>query len=185
MLIKGESGSGKSTLARVISGRTLASSGLVELYGLDVKDLSFTDLNKLVGLVDGVPYIRESSVFDNLRIGSDASVDDILAIINTLGISDLPLFSVSNRRLSSSFRDLSGGELVLLQLIRVLARSPKLIILDESASPISERYRSLVIAGAMRYCPNLILISHEVPNDIQFKSFLDFTQGHIQSSSIN
>ncbi len=185
VLIKGESGSGKSTLARVISGRTLASSGLVELYGLDVKDLSFTDLNKLVGLVDGVPYIRESSVFDNLRIGSDASVDDILAIINTLGISDLPLFSVSNRRLSSSFRDLSGGELVLLQLIRVLARSPKLIILDESASPISERYRSLVIAGAMRYCPNLILISHEVPNDIQFKSFLDFTQGHIQSSSIN
>ena len=185
VLIKGESGSGKSTLARVISGRTLASSGSVQLFGLDVKGLPFADLNKLVGLVDGVPYIRESSVFDNLRIGSDASVDDILDIISNLGISDLPLFSVSNRRLSSSFRDLSGGELVLLQLIRVLARSPKLIILDESASPISERYRSLVITGAMRYCPNLVLISHEVPDDIQFKSLLDFSEGHILSSPIN
>ncbi|KZR77524.1 cysteine peptidase family C39 domain-containing protein [Prochlorococcus marinus] len=184
VLIKGESGSGKSTLARVVSGRTLASSGSVQLYGHEVSGISFTDLNMLVGLVDGVPYIRESSVFDNLRIGSDASVDVILEIINTLGISDLPLFSVSNRRLSSSFRDLSGGELVLVQLIRVLARSPKLIILDESASPISERYRSLVISGAMRYCPNLILISHEVPNQIEFKTFLDFSKGQIQLSSI-
>lgn len=185
VLIKGESGSGKSTLARVISGRTLPSSGSVNLFGLDLKGIPFTDLNKFVGLVDGVPYISESSVFDNLRIGSDASVDDILEIINTLGISNLSLFSISNRVLSSSFRDLSGGELVLLQLIRVLARAPKLIILDESASPISERYRSLVIAGAMRYCPNLVLISHEVPDNIHFKSFLNFSEGHISFSPIN
>lgn len=181
LLIQGSSGSGKSTLARLLSGRSLPTSGLVKIYGYDISKISVTDVNKLALMVDGLPFIRGASILDNLRLGSCATPDFIMDVISDLGIKDLPLFSIANRRVSSSFRDLSGGELILIQIIRALARKPNILILDESIAAISPAYRSKVVEGIIKYCPYSVFISHEIPESIIFGSKYRLVNGRLQS----
>ena len=170
VLIQGDSGSGKSTLARLLSGRCIPRSGSLSILGNDVQSLPHRELNRFIQLVDGLPFIRGASILDNLLLGSDSTPNDILQIIESLGIEDLPLFSITNRRVSSSFRDLSGGELILIQVIRSLARRPRILVLDESIAAISAAYRSHVVSGIIRHCPLSIFISHEVPDKSLFNS---------------
>lgn len=180
VLIQGKSGSGKSTLARILSGRVLPSHGHLEIFGHDIRKMSASGLNKHILLVDGLPFIRGASILDNLRLGSSASTSKIMEIVDYLGISDLPLFSTLNRHLSSSFRDLSGGELVLLQIIRCLSQEPEILVLDESVSAISPAYRSKVVAGIVKCCSLSIFISHEVHDTISFGSCYRLANGKLE-----
>lgn len=179
VLIQGNSGAGKSTLARILSGRIIPSNGYVRIYGNDIRRISAKDLNRHILLVDGLPFLRGASIIDNLRLGSSAKTERIMEIIERLGIDELPLFSMIDRHVSSSFRELSGGELVLLQIIRCLSQSPDVLVLDESISAISPAYRSRVVAGITECCRHTIFISHEVHDTITFRTSFRLNDGQL------
>ena len=73
--IVGHSGSGKTTLVNLISRFYDVDSGRVLLDGVDIRDLSASDLRRSVGVVLQEPFLFRGTICDNLVYGkADASV---------------------------------------------------------------------------------------------------------------
>lgn len=135
----GSSGAGKSTLASLVPRLYDVTGGAVELGGVDVRDLSFRDLQRAVGMVMQDGHLFHDSIRDNLLIAkpdaTDAELHDAIRRARLTEVLDhLPdgLDTVIGER---GYR-LSGGERQRLTIARLLLSAPPVVILDEATSAL-------------------------------------------------
>ena len=112
--IKGGNGSGKSTLLRIILGVTSPSKGLIQSYNQDLKISYLRHKNAIKN------YLTPIENLDLLFSGDELNL--ALEWLNKLGLSHV------QDELTAS---LSFGQQKKLALIRVLAQSSDLLVLDE------------------------------------------------------
>ncbi len=67
--LMGPNASGKSTLAFVLSGLIEPSSGLVQINGMDVRDIKYDSLRSIVSLVTDANEIFEGTIETNVTFG--------------------------------------------------------------------------------------------------------------------
>src|SRR5690625_352974 len=135
----GSSGAGKSTIASLVPRLYDVTGGAVELGGVDVRDLTFEDLQSAVGMVTQDGHLFHESIRDNLLIAKPAATEDELraavrrARLDAV-LANLPdgLDTVIGER---GYR-LSGGERQRLTIARLLLASPPVVILDEATSAL-------------------------------------------------
>ena len=112
--IKGGNGSGKSTLLKILLGITSITKGSIEYSNKDLK-ISY------LGHKNAIKHYLTPS--QNLQLlFDDATLSDAFEWLEKLG-----LFQMQDELTSN----LSFGQKKKLALIRVLAQSPELIVLDE------------------------------------------------------
>ncbi len=135
----GETGAGKTTLAYLTARLYDVERGRVAISGVDVRDLSFASLSRLVGVVSQETYLFHSSVRENLRFAKpDATDDEIEAAIEAAQIRDLVeslpdgLDTVVGER---GYR-FSGGEKQRIAIARTILRNPPILVLDEATSAL-------------------------------------------------
>jgi ATP-binding cassette subfamily B protein len=148
LALVGETGSGKSTLASLLPRLHDVTSGRVTIDGVDVRDLTQTDLAALVGVVTQETYLMHASVRDNLRHArpdaSDAEIEQACrdARIHDL-VSSLP--DGYDTVVGSRGHRFSGGEQQRLAIARTLLRDPAVLVLDEATSALdNETERSIL-----------------------------------------
>ena len=135
----GSSGAGKSTIASLVPRLYDVTGGAVELGGVDVRELTFEDLQNAVGMVTQDGHLFHESIRDNLLIAKPDATDDQLdsavhrARLDAV-LANLPdgLDTVIGER---GYR-LSGGERQRLTIARLLLASPPIVILDEATSAL-------------------------------------------------
>jgi ATP-binding cassette, subfamily B, bacterial len=139
LAVVGETGSGKTTLSYLIPRLYDATGGRVTIDGIDVRDLSFEDLARAVGVVSQETYLFHASVADNLRFAKpDATDADLVAAARIAQIHDhlaaLPegYATVVGER---GYR-FSGGEKQRLTIARAVLRDPPILVLDEATSAL-------------------------------------------------
>ena len=135
--ILGSNGAGKSTAFKIISGLIKPQRGRVFLNGRNVSHLPLWKRARL-----GLGYLsQEGALFDQLTVMENIEAaqlapkdmthtqalqndndPDITEIMNNLGISNLSTVKVSN---------LSGGERRRVELARLIALKPQVVLLDE------------------------------------------------------
>jgi len=133
----GPSGAGKSTIASLIPRLYDVDAGTVALGGIDVRDLSFDDIRRTVGVVTQDGHLFHDTIRANLAYAApeadDAAVWGALvsARLDVL-VRSLPdgLDTVVGER---GYR-LSGGERQRLTIARLLLAQPKVVILDEATA---------------------------------------------------
>ena len=112
--IKGGNGSGKSTLLRIILGITSPSKGLIQSYDQDLK----------------ISYLGHKNAIKNYL----TPIENLELLFNDVEIKIayewLYKFNLSHVQ-DELAASLSFGQQKKLALIRVLAQSPELIVLDE------------------------------------------------------
>lgn len=135
----GSSGAGKSTLASLVPRLYDVTHGAVELGGIDVRQLSFRDLQRAVGMVTQDGHLFHESIRENLLIAKPgASEEDLRDAVHRARLdgvlANLPdgLDTVIGER---GYR-LSGGERQRLTIARLLLASPPIVILDEATSAL-------------------------------------------------
>ena len=75
VVIIGPSGSGKSTLAKLIARFWDVDAGAVLVGGIDIREMSLTDLTEKISYVSQDNFLFNMSLRDNIRIGKPEATD--------------------------------------------------------------------------------------------------------------
>ena len=151
----GENGAGKSTLVKILSGVIRPDSGEVFLNKIKIKLNSPIDAKKnKIGMVFQHFNLFETlSVFENLSIVSDEDNKDLKIRINE--ILKKYNFSID---LDVPVLNLSAGQKQKVEILRCLLKSPKVIIMDEPTSVLTEQETEELFASLKKFCEEGILI---------------------------
>ena len=135
----GGTGSGKTTLVNLAARFYDADTGSVKLFGHDVKEYSFTQMRRMVGIVPQQAVLFTGTIRDNMQWAAPGADDD--AIWRALEIAQAADFVRSkpgmlDAPVETAGRNFSGGQRQRLTIARALVPQPKILILDDSASAL-------------------------------------------------
>jgi len=151
----GENGAGKSTLVKILSGVISPDNGEVFLNEKNLKLSSPLDAKKnKIGMVFQHFNLFETlSVFENLSI--DATEDNKSLRVRINEILKKYNFSID---LDVPVLNLSAGQKQKVEIIRCLLRSPKVLIMDEPTSVLTEQETEELFISLKKFCDEGILI---------------------------
>ena len=137
--IIGGTGSGKTSVVNMIPAFYPASSGMVKVFGKDVKDLDKDYLRSLCGVVPQKARLFKGTIRNNLLWGNEKADDS--ALEKAIEISQSKeIVAAKTDGLDSPVeqngRNFSGGQKQRLCIARALVKQPRILILDDSASAL-------------------------------------------------
>ena len=143
----GPSGAGKTSTAYLASRLYDPVEGSVYLDGIDMRQISLSDLSDAIGAVTQETTLFNASVADNLRYAkADASDEELVRACKLAQVHEtvaaLPqgYATVVGERGYS----LSGGERQRLSIARALLRNSRVLILDEATSSLDSQSEALI-----------------------------------------
>ena len=143
----GPSGAGKSTITAMVTRLYDPDSGVVRIGGVDLRDVTSSDLRDAVGVVTQDAHLFHETIADNLRYARmDATVEDLRAACAAAQILDL--IDQLPDRFDTVVGDrgyrLSGGEKQRLALARLFLKAPRIVVLDEATAHLDSESERLV-----------------------------------------
>lgn len=149
----GENGAGKSTLVKILSGVIIPDEGEIYLNKNNLKLNSPLDANDIGMVFQHFNLFETLSVFENLIIDSDEQreslrekIDSIMKKYNFSIDLDIPVLN------------LSAGQKQKVEIIRCLIRNPKVLIMDEPTSVLTEQETSELFLSLKKFSEEGILI---------------------------
>ena len=145
--IVGESGAGKTTLAGLLPRFYEPLSGEILLDGRNINAYSLELLRSQIGTVSQMPYIFDTTIRENIAIGSPGAGDEkIIEAARFAGIHEfiLTLPEKYDSRCGENGIKLSGGQRQRIAIARVFLKNPPILILDEATSSLDNESETLV-----------------------------------------
>ena len=161
----GASGCGKSTLSKLISGLYNPWEGEILFDGKPRKEIPRSVMTGSVAVVDQDIILFEDTIANNIKMWDD-SIQDFEMV---LAARDAQLHEDIMKReggyeykLTSGGRDLSGGQRQRMEIARVLAQDPAIIILDEATSALDAKTEFDVVNAIRERGITCIVIAHRL-----------------------
>lgn len=161
----GPSGCGKSTLSKLISGLYQPWNGEILLDGKPIRDINHSIFTGSVAVVDQDIILFEDTIMNNIKMW-DSSIEDFEAI---MAARDARLHEdIMGRdggygyKLMEGGKDLSGGQRQRLEIARVLAQDPTIIIMDEATSALDAKTEFEVVNAIKDRGITCIVIAHRL-----------------------
>ena len=145
--IVGPSGSGKSTLADLIARFYDVTEGEILFDGNNVKDIRFSQLRDLIGIVPQETILFNDTVRNNIVFGMENISDEELrnAAKNANALEFIEqLDSGFDSIVGERGLKLSGGQKQRIAIARALLRNPQILILDEATSSLDTESERIV-----------------------------------------
>ncbi len=162
----GENGAGKSTLMKILTGYLSSSGGRILLDGEAVK---YGTPAEAAGLGIGMLYQEPQdfpplSVLENFMVGRDSHPDGNRARQRKRlqGLAEKARFELDP---DTPVEKLTIGERQQLELLRLLGRNARVLILDEPTTGISERQKERLFQALYQMRDQgrtILLISHKL-----------------------
>ena len=161
----GFSGCGKSTLSKLISGLYKPWSGDVLFDDKSIDEIDRRVFTGSVAVVDQDIILFEDTISNNIKMW-DTSIEDFEVIMAARDASLHEDIMARDGGYSYKIReggtDLSGGQRQRLELARVLAQDPTIIILDEATSALDAKTEFDVVNAIKARGITCIVIAHRL-----------------------
>ncbi|MDD6488262.1 MAG: NHLP family bacteriocin export ABC transporter peptidase/permease/ATPase subunit [Clostridia bacterium] len=161
----GGSGCGKSTLAKLISGLYKPWSGEILFDGKPISQIDHSIFTGSLAVVDQDITLFEDTIANNIKMW-DNSIEDFEMI---MAARDAQLHEDIMQRdggyqykITEGGKDFSGGQRQRLEIARVLAQDPTIIILDEATSALDAKTESEVVKSIKDRGITCIVIAHRL-----------------------
>lgn len=161
----GENGAGKTTLMRILATMLEASTGTVQINGIDIKNKK--EIRKIIGYLP-----QEFSIYPNMTVYSAL---DYLGILSELPkhirkqrINEFLRQVNLEQEKNKKFKNLSGGMKRRFGIAQALLNNPQILIIDEPTAGLDPeeriRFYNLLSELAM---DRIILLSTHIASDIE------------------
>lgn len=161
----GGTGAGKSTLVSLIPRLYDVSSGIVEVFGRDVRSWSISALRQMVGLVPQRAQLVSGTIRSNLLWrNADASDDELWDALEVAQAADFvrALPTGLDAPVEAGGKNFSGGQRQRLTIARALVGSPAMLILDDSSSALDAK-TDAELRAAISWLPlTTVIVSQRV-----------------------
>lgn len=187
--ITGPSGAGKTTLLRMCYQEAMPQSGVIRIFGQDVRAMTRDDvalMRRRIGLVhQDCQFIDHLPLYDNLllpREVADQSGED-----DYHNLRELARWVGIDHVLDALPPSLSGGERQRAALARAVMLSPQMLIADEPTGNLdpkmSERLLELMI-GLNKMGTTILIATHDMTMIRQARTRVDADILRIQNQSV-
>ncbi len=142
----GATGSGKSTVINLLERFYDPERGAVRIDGIDLRELAPEAIRKQIGLVMQEVFVVPGTLRDNILLGrelDDATLARVIDGAQLRGvIAQLP--GGLDARIGEGGLGLAAGQQQLLAFARVLARDPRILVLDEATANIDSETEIMI-----------------------------------------
>ena len=166
----GITGCGKTTLTALTSRLYDVTSGVIEIDGVDIKDLTRFELRSHVAMAFEDATLFSASVRDNILLGREQSTEEELKEAITVAqaqfVYDLP--EGLETKIGEEGLSLSGGQRQRLALARAVAAKPAILVLDDPLSALDVATEALVEEALRNVLKNTtaLIVAHR-PSTVQ------------------
>ncbi len=161
----GPSGCGKSTLSKLISGLYKPWSGEILFDGKPISAIDRSVFTGSLAVVDQDIILFEDTIANNIKMW-DSSIEDFEMI---MAARDAKLHEDIMQReggyqykITEGGKDFSGGQCQRMEIARVLAQDPTIIIMDEATSALDAKTEYEVVNSIKERGITCIVVAHRL-----------------------
>ena len=161
----GMSGCGKSTLSKLISGLYQPWSGEILFDGKKISEIDRSVFTGSLAVVDQDIILFEDTIANNIRMWDDSIEDfEVIMAARDAQIHDdiMQRPDGYERKIVEGGRDMSGGQRQRLEIARVLAQDPTIIIMDEATSALDAKTEYELVSAVKERGITCIVIAHRL-----------------------
>lgn len=163
----GPSGGGKSTVAKLIDRFWDVGGGSVSIGGVDIRDIAFADLSKIISFVSQDNFLFNCSLKENIRLGKPAATDDQVFEAARAAQCEEFVSKLQNgwdTSAGEAGKKLSGGERQRIALARAILKDAPIVILDEATAFTDPENEDKIQRSIMRLAQGktLLVIAHRL-----------------------
>jgi ATP-binding cassette subfamily B protein len=143
----GPSGAGKTTIISLIPRLYDVTKGVISLGGVDLRELSISDLRRTIGVVTQDAHLFHDTIEANLRYTKpDATIEQLQEACELAQIWELVSSLTNGLETVVGERGyrLSGGEKARLAIARLILKDPQIVLLDEATAHLDAENEALV-----------------------------------------
>lgn len=169
ILLIGESGSGKSSVINTLLKFNEKYNGKLLFNGIDIKQINSKSIRSQIGFVSQEPIIFNDSLYNNLTLWDEYTLDNekrIISLLNKFKLEKL-ISEIFNSNINYKEK-LSGGEKQRINLIREIYKNPNILFLDEITSALDKESKKIIFDYLRKTHITFIFITHD---DDAIKSF--------------
>ena len=178
----GGSGCGKSTIAKLVAGLYPPWQGSISFDDMPSENIPRPVLKSSLSVVDQDIVLFEGTVMDNLRLW-DSTIDDttVFRATHDACIHDAIMSKTGGygQAVKAGGSNYSGGERQRLEIARVLAQEPSIIILDEATSALDAKTEEEVVAAIRARGITCIVVAHRLSTIRDCDQILVLDSGHV------
>jgi ATP-binding cassette, subfamily B, heavy metal transporter len=183
----GQSGAGKTTITKLLMRFYDPESGSVTIDGVDIRDVTKSDLRSHMGIVPQEPVLFNESIAFN--IGYGATTDDVNEITAAAKMANLYEFIQElpegfDTKVGERGVRLSGGQKQRLAIARMILSDPDIIIFDEATSQLDSKSEKLIKDAFWKVSKNktTLIIAHRLSSITKADKIIVLDEGKIVES---
>ena len=161
----GPSGCGKSTISKLVSGLYKQWDGEILFDGKPISEIDKNVFRGSLAVVDQDVTLFEDSISNNIKMW-DESIEgyEVIMAARDAGMHDEITLRDGgyNYKLIENGKDFSGGQRQRLEIARVLAQDPTIVILDEATSALDAKTEYEVTNAIKNRGVTCIIVAHRL-----------------------
>ena len=182
--IIGSTGCGKTTLINLIPRFYDVTEGSITVDGVDVRELSKSDLRSRIGLVPQKGVLFSGTISSNLKFGKPDASDEELEKAAQIAQAMEFISTDENgfeRNISQGGSNVSGGQKQRLAIARAIVKSPEIYIFDDSFSALDMKTDAALRKELEKYVKNsaVIIVAQRISTIMNADQIIVLDEGRI------